>query len=315
MNFLPTVSILTSVYKGEIYLESFFENLVGQTIFSSLNLVLILNNPSLREKELAENFSGTHRDQVVILEVNSVENLGASWNRAWVAARAPYLAVWNIDDRRTPNSLATQVALLKQNPDWQICYGDYVSVTKYGIERGVRRITPKYSVRRFRRSFAQGGAFWVFRRDMADRIGYFDEQFRVGPDMELSFRVAAKDLQMGRSDQLLGFFTDEGKGLSTQDAGQLSSFEKTLIQLRYGVFDKVRPELINAENFKLESVKAFGVWHDLREYLPGYETFLRQRGPLRIIGVIRNGLRSLFSKLGVLKLLYQLQKIFWKQEI
>jgi len=43
---MPTVSVITPVYRGERYLSEFFDALVSQTAFSDLELVLVHNQPS-----------------------------------------------------------------------------------------------------------------------------------------------------------------------------------------------------------------------------------------------------------------------------
>src|SRR3990172_484100 len=100
MAFVPSLSVLTSVYRGEEYLPGFFENLRAQTVFPELELILVLNDPSMREKTLAKDFALRHSERVHTLFPPRLETLGASWNRAWQATIAPYLAIWNVDDRR-----------------------------------------------------------------------------------------------------------------------------------------------------------------------------------------------------------------------
>lgn len=316
MPFSPALSLLTSVYKGESYLAPFFENLRAQTIFPETELILVLNEASPVERQIANDFSVRFPIQVNILFVQNRETLGASWNRAWVAARATYLAIWNIDDRRLVDSLQTQLSSMEANPDWALNYGDYVAVPEYGSEKGVRRHTPEYSTSHFRRAFAQGGAFSIFRRNIADQIGYFDEQFQVGPDMEFSFRMAAKGMQMGKCDGLLGFFTDAAQGLSTREGGRNSAVERTAIQLRYGVFDKVRSEFLEeARRFRLDSLKNGDKWLRLTDFLPGHEAYLRRRQPLWALGTIRNTLRSALERLGLLRVLHRIQVSVLKREL
>ncbi len=316
MSFIPALSILTSVYRGEDFLEPFFGNLRAQTLFPELELVLVLNEPSQLEKRTVKDFSAKFLQQVRVVNVAKVESLGASWNRAWDLARAPYLAIWNIDDRRLPDSLGQQLASLKQNSNWVLCYGDYLAVPTYGEEKGKRRRTPLYTVSHFARAFAQGGAFWVFRRDVYEKIGYFDEQFKVGPDMDLSLRIAARGLEMGRCEGLLGYFTDAAQGLSTRDGAKLSVIERTTIQLRYGVYDKVHDlSRKGAQEIRADEIKSFGVWHNLNEYLPNYEDYLSLRRPLYVLGWLRNLLRSGLGKIGLLAPLYRLQEKFWRREI
>lgn len=316
MTFIPALSVLSSVYKGAAYLPEFLENLRAQTLFPELELVIVLNEPDSAEEKIAKDFSSKYPLQVQVLSIDKVETLGASWNRAWAAARAPYLAIWNIDDRRTPDSLGSQLSELEQNPDWVLCYGDYLAVSAYSKETGLRRSTPAYSAAHFRRAFAQGGAFWVLRREVAEQAGYFDEQFEVAADMDLSMRIAAKGLQMGRSDSLLGYFTDAAQGLSTREGAKLARIERTAVQLRYAVFDKVDPELKEeTAGYRVDAARSFGEWHKINEYLLNYENYVRVRRSLQLVGGLRFGLRTILNKLGLLKLLYWLQTRVWKREI
>ncbi len=316
MTFIPALSVLSSVYKGATFLPGFLENLRAQTLFPELELVIVLNEPDSVEEQMVKDFSSKYPQQVQALRVDKVETLGASWNRGWAAARAPYLAIWNIDDRRVPDSLGRQLTELEQNSDWVLCYGDYLTVSAYGKEGGALRRTPAYSSSHFSRAFAQGGAFWVFRRELAKHTGYFDEQFEVAADMDLSLRMAAKGLQMGRADDVLGYFTDAAQGLSTREGAKRARIERTAVQLRYAVFDKVDPPLqLEALGYRLDAIRSFGEWHAIREYLPNYENFVRVRQPLRLLGGLRFELRVIFNRLGLLKLIYWVQDRVWKREV
>lgn len=316
MAFSPSLSVITSVYKGEDYLAPFFENLREQTLFPELELVLVLNEPSAREKQLARDFQLHFPDEVEILHVQPRENLGTSWNRAWRSARAPYLAIWNVDDRRIVDSLQRQLTAMESHADWWLCYGDYLAVSDYGSTAGVRRYTPEYRRSHFRRAFAQGGAFWLFKRDLFEKVGYFDEQFRVGPDMDLSLRMAVCGLEMGRCDGLLGYFTDAGVGLSTREEARSSAIERTAIQLRYGVFDKVDGDLqVEARKYRLDGIQNADYWIPIEKYLPEIGTYLKKRNPLWLIGFFRGLFRRTMKRLGLLQTLHSAQEKYLKREI
>ncbi len=315
MTAAPSLSVVTSVYQGEKYLPAFFDNLTSQTIFPEIQLVLVLNEPNAQEKRLASDFQARNVDKVQVLNVKR-ESLGASWNRGWQAAKAPCIAIWNIDDRREIDSLQRQMTSLEENPGSVLCYGDYVRVNEYGKEQGTRRSTPNYSARHFARSFAQGGAFWLLRRNLQDTIGPFDEQFRVGADMDFSFRVAANGLTMNRCEGILGYFTDASEGLSTRDGAQQSVVERTAIQLRYGVYDKVRPELVNAAGqYRIGSIMHNGLWVDLDKFLPGYSKRVQSKSYLWKIGTLRAWARSILNRTGLLRVAHLLQEKLLKREI
>jgi GT2 family glycosyltransferase len=316
MPFAPSISVLTSVYRGEEYLLGFFENLQSQTLFPEIELVLVLNDPSARERTLANDFAARRSSQVRVLIPHKLESLGASWNRAWKAANASNLAIWNVDDTRVPDSLQRQLDALEQDQEAVICYADYIAVDKYGEQRGHRRHTPPYAVNHFRRSFAQGGAFWLLRRSLAERTGTFDEQFRVGPDMEYSFRVAARGQSMIRADGLAGYFTDAAQGLSTRQGALESAVERTAIQLRYGVYDKVHGEYAKvASGYRLDAIRYGQEWIPLSRYLPGHASFLKIRKPLWLFGWLRNALRIILRRIGILPGLYKIQEKYLKRDI
>jgi len=58
---MPTVSVITPVYRGERYLSEFFDALVSQTAFSDLELVLVHNQPSTVERDLVRSFARSFR--------------------------------------------------------------------------------------------------------------------------------------------------------------------------------------------------------------------------------------------------------------
>lgn len=311
----PRLSVLASVYRGEKYLPAYLLELQRQTLFPQLEVLFVCNEPSATELQTVQAFKHQYPQQVQILNVHPKETLGASWNRAWKLAQAPFLAIWNIDDRRMPDSLERQVTAI-ETYDWALCYGDYVAVAQYGDTLGRYFATPPYEVSHFQRAFAQSGAFWVLEKHVAARLGYFDEQLRVAADMDYSFRMAANKLQMGRVDGLLGFFTDASEGLSTREGGREAILERTVVQLRYGVYDKVRPEFrAAAQAFNLDSVQNFGGWRPLTELVPDYAQFLARRKPLWLLANLRAGLRSLLAKTGLLRWVHALQNKLYGKEI
>jgi GT2 family glycosyltransferase len=316
MVFAPSISVLTSVYRGEGFLPKFLENFRNQTIFPELELILILNDPTSFEKQISKDFHLRVPNQVEIICTKKRESLGSSWNRGWKVARAPYLTMWNVDDRRVIDSLQRQVIAMDLNPEWFLCYGDYVKVSGYGLEEGITRHSPAYNERNFRRSFAQGGAFWLFRKEIHKHIGYFDEQFSVGSDMELSFRLATKGLEMGKCEGLLGYFTDAAQGLSTRDSSKLSKIERTVIQLRYGVFDKVdRDFLKQTKGYRLDAIQQADTWVPLQTYLPNIDRLTQRQKPLWLLGFFRGWFRALATRLGLLDYVHEAQDKFLKREI
>jgi hypothetical protein len=316
MAFIPSLSVITSVFNGGAYLPGFFSNLRDQTLFPELELIIVLNEPSASEKQLAKDFQVHYPHQVEILFSKRRETLGASWNRVWRVSRAPYLSMWNVDDLRTIDSLQRQLVLLEENEDWSLCYGDYIAVPTYGTQKGQRRFTPRFNRAQFSRAFAQGGAFWLFRSEIYKTVGYFDEQFRVGADMDLSFRMANKGMMMGKCEGLLGYFTDASIGLSTRDGARVSEIERTAIQLRYGIFDKVNRELlVAAKEYRIGEIQQFGSWTPVESFWPEQPVVLQRRNLLWTVGLLRLWFRRVMKRLGILHYVHNAQDQYLKREI
>jgi len=304
----PKISVLTSLYQSENFLKLFLAHIEEQSLFSELEFVLVINDASQEEQNLCLAAKERYPEQFQLLFVRPLESLGASWNRAWKEAKSELVAVWNVDDRRESDALERQWLAMQTNPDWQLCYGDYVRVPSYGAELGERRSTPPYSRGRFRRSFPQGGAFWVMRRELFKEIGFFDEQFQVGSDLDYSLRIAEAGFEMGKVQGLMGYFTDAKEGLSTRDDGRPSDIERTAIQLRYGIFDKVRSEFLPAAaKFKIDAIQSFDEWIAIDRLLPHLKERKARLQPLWRLGWLRNQSRKLLARLGLLKLIYRIQ--------
>ena len=309
------LSIVASVFNSERFLKSFLENASAQTMFPEMEIVLVHNSPSWEEVAIVEDFRRRHPDHLQYVVVER-EPLGASWNRGWLAGRGEYIAIWNVDDRRRPDSLERQVAALRQMPDAVLSYGDYIRVREYGAQEGERQRTQQYGSRFLRRAFPQGGAFNVYRRDLIEHVGYFDEQFKAAVDMEYSLRVAMQDLAMCRAEGLLGYFTDAGEGLSTREGALQALVERTAVQLRYAVYDKVRPEhLPAAREYRIREILNFGKWNPVQDVIPHYHAYIRGRRYLWALGSLRNSSRRVLEKAGLIKTLYALQNRYFKREI
>lgn len=310
------VSLITSCFKGLRYLPHYFENVAAQTIFPQIEIVFVHNEPSSEELEITSSFKERYPKQFQHITVSAVESLGASWNRGWQTARGEYITMWNVDDLRVIDSIEKQVKLLDKSPNCAIVYGDFVQVKEYDSKKGEVVKTPDFSVRYFSRSIPQGGAFYMWRKEIHRQTGFFDEQFISGADFYFSVRAILTNQKMCRVDATIGYITEENSGISTQDGGHVAGVERTVIQMRFGIFDKIRSQCLQeAREYDIDHILNFGKWQHLTDYLPAYEKFLNKRSLLYKFGKTRNFLRKTFIKMGVLKYIYRIQKRFIKRDL
>jgi hypothetical protein len=128
--------------------------------------------------------------------------------------------------------------------------------------------------------------------------------------------VALNDFKMQRAKHFLGYFTNAGEGLSSSGGARLTAIETTMLQLRYAIYDKVRPDYLDeARKYNISNIQSFNAWRLIDDYIPGYAQYVKQREYLWKLGRVRNFLRNLFLRLGILGLIYKFQERFIRREI
>ncbi len=152
---------------------------------------------------------------------------------------------------------------LDQNPTTCFTYGDYIVVAEWLTTTGKEVCPPVFERREFVRSMLLG-PFYMWRREAAADLRGWDEQFSVGADFDFAIRLALATDGV-KTDGLLGYYLDQGTGLSTSASGA-QAIEATAILLRYGIFDKVVPRHLRAaREYHGDSILQEGEWVHMSE--------------------------------------------------
>ncbi len=262
------VSAITSVYKGEKYLAAFLANCSGQTIKNSLEIVLVHNQPSDKETEIVKQFQNQHPGLLNHIVV-AREPLAISTNRAIKAAAGEYVCIWNVDDLRTPDSLEIMARTLDSNPKAGFTYGDYIIVRQWESKNGRLITEPEFE----KKIFIQGmhlGPFYMWRKSLCEKLGYWDEQFKSGADFDYAARLALEAAGK-KTNGLLGYYLDEGLGLSTGKT-PWQPIERTTIELRFGVYKKLDFWYYNrAKKYRVNNILLDGQWYAVEHFAPSIQ--------------------------------------------
>jgi len=119
--------------------------------------------------------------------------VSASRNRGVTLSRAPLIAFLDSDDLWLPGKLKVQTRFMADHPEVMISQTEEIWMRKG------RRLIPKIRHRKpsgeiFRRSLELclvSPSAVMIRRELFDRVGYFDETLPVAEDYDLWLRVAA----------------------------------------------------------------------------------------------------------------------------
>lgn len=233
------LSIITSSYRWEKFLSSFFESVADQTIFSEIEIVFVSNDTTAWEKDIIERFQKKYPEHICFIEV-AREPISVSMNRAILASHGEYIFNWDIDDLRTNTSIELQYKTLSSQKDVMLTYGDFLITKEFGSTKGVYIESPEFNKQDFMMSM-HCGPFRAWKKIVHERIGYFDEQLRSGADFDLMVRIATV-FTMKKTPWLLGYYLNANTWLSTGGQGtffSLQSRELRVIHTRYNVYSKI----------------------------------------------------------------------------
>ena len=225
---MKKVSTITSSYKSEKYIKGFLNSVKDQT-YKNIEIVLDHNEPSDKEINIIEKFNKKYNNIQHTIN-KKVDPLGVSWNRCIDKSTGDYLCIWNVDDLRTPKSIELMAKVLDERKDIDIVLGKYLIVNKFKSKRG----NAVDESQRPPKDFMSGmllGPFFMFRKEILEKTGKFDEQFFSGNDYDLAMRLV-RNGKYYCLDQVLGYYLNEGKGLST-NSESLQPLERTAIEIRY----------------------------------------------------------------------------------
>jgi len=227
------VTIILSLFNVEKYLERYFKNVLNQEGVKNIELSIVHNQATSMEKNIIQKYK--NKLNITYQEV-PLESLYKSWNRAILQSSGEYLVCWNVDDLRECNSIKKMVETLDKNQNIGFTYGDIIIVNSFGKKKGKYVKTPEFT-KHLGTTGAIGGPFFMWRRCLIDKIGYFDEQFKSGGDFDYTVRLSISS-KGKKTEGLIGYFLNDKSGLSTSNY-KLQIIERTVIEIRYGIWYKL----------------------------------------------------------------------------
>ncbi|HEX9191001.1 MAG TPA: glycosyltransferase [Candidatus Deferrimicrobiaceae bacterium] len=220
------VTAIVSTYASERFIRGAMEDLVAQTIFPRIEVIVIDSASPEAEGEIVGEYARRFPENVFYHRIPRREPLYASWNRAIRMARGKYLTSANADDRHSPEAFERLAGALDTDPEAAVAYGDYAETNLENDTIGPRhagRAVPGIEFRRDRllvKCFVGAQPMW--RRSLHGEFGFFREDLRIAADWDFWNRVARRH-RFTRVPCLTGlvYFSDAATNLSLADPGSL----------------------------------------------------------------------------------------------
>jgi hypothetical protein len=268
-----STSCIISLYKCDYYLEKFLLNLSEQKDFLKHEFIFYHVCPTINEKKKIFDFIKKSKGNIIYIKNNIRVSLPTAWNECIKASTKQLIAIWNVDDLRTKNSLHLQVSKFKNNIDF--VYGNFTICNKFGLKKGKFINHCKLNKIELSKSMILG-PFFMFRKKIIKKIGFFDEQLKSSADFDFAIRLAHHSNGHCIKSNL-GFFLNMEKGLST-NSKTLQSIENNIVYLRYGIFDKlIFSDLARIYTYKINEISFNKNFYPVSIFFKNYKTIMQKK--------------------------------------
>jgi O-antigen biosynthesis protein len=218
----PKVTAIVSTYGAERFMRGCLEDLVAQTIFPQIEIIVVDAASPQNERSIVEEFQQRHPN-IRYLRTDQRETLYAAWNRAIRLARGEYLTNANTDDRHAPHALETLARALDAHPEAGVAYASMAITARENATLGATPVQGRFKARKFdrRRLFHDclPGPQPMWRRELHARFGLFDETFVSAGDYEFWLRISTETTFL-HIPEVLGLFLQSPQSISNSDTGR-----------------------------------------------------------------------------------------------
>mgnify|MGYP003675035063 FL=1 len=186
----PLVSIITPTYNRAEFIEQAVNSVLAQT-YTNFELLIVDDGSTDNTRDLLEPALTDSR-----VRYSRQENQGQSVarNRALSEAKGDFVCFLDSDNYWPTEKLEKQVALFRQQPDYDVIYGDVVVIDEVGAEvtrNNMRRYSGQIARYMIRDNCVSMNTAMA-RRRCFDELGAMSGKRRVADDYDLWLRFSAR---------------------------------------------------------------------------------------------------------------------------
>jgi glycosyltransferase involved in cell wall biosynthesis len=235
----PTLSVLIPAHNTDAYLGDTLHSALTQT-YANLEVLVLDDGSTDRTREIATRWAS--RDpRIRVLVSDRAFGAAAGRNRAAAIARGRYLALLDSDDLWLPQFVERQLEAFEAYPDVAVVSGNLFNLGGPWHGQPYRPMTAEPTHVTFLEMIERESAICissVFRREVYEAIGGFDEIFRRNEDYEFWLRAAAAGFKFLQTPEPLGWYRRRPDSVSADEPkmiqGVLTVYQKTRALCRDG---------------------------------------------------------------------------------
>lgn len=257
----PLVTAIVSTYASELFMEGCLSNLVGQSIFDDMEIIVVDAASPENERDIVRSYQERYPN---IRYIRTPERIGLypAWNIAIREAKGKYLTNANTDDRKHPQCIEKLVKALEEDSEAVLAYSDCVITDEANCEFGEGRAISHHEwldydhLNLIRR--CEIGPMPLWRASLHEEIGLFDEYFIGAGDYEFWLRASQK-YHFVHLKEHLGLYLQHDNNLETRNMQRKLNEEYYIksTYIRLFLEDSSSLNLSDLLSFHTDAVKSF----------------------------------------------------------
>lgn len=199
----PLVSVIIPTYSRPTNLVRAIDSVLNQT-YPNIEIIVVDDNGEgtpyqIETKKLLEQYIKYNKIQYLAHKVN--KNGSTARNTGFAHSKGEFINFLDDDDEMSSTKIASQVSALKNHHEYGACFCD----TEIIRENGSRNAIHNPQTVEHAGLVLSGKCFFntstvLFRRDVIETLGGFDEQFRRHQDYELYVRYFRNGIMVKAND-------------------------------------------------------------------------------------------------------------------
>jgi len=252
----PKVSVVIPAYNYGHYIEGAVDSALQQS-YENIEVIVVDDGSTDDTLQRLERYQGEPRFQVVT-QLNS--GAASARNRGVESSSGEMIAFLDADDSYRADNISEKVNFLTTYPEYAWCYSDWAWVDEAGVaykqgsDATVSLAHLKAQGDVFQKAlqgYRLGTNVFLFRREVIESVGGFDENLAVLEDYDLYLRAAA-GFPLGYVDKVLCDVFQHEDSLGTGSSKQLGYYCRWYLNRK---LSKLFPDQI---------AKVNSYWHDLQ---------------------------------------------------
>jgi GT2 family glycosyltransferase len=251
----PKVSLVTSMFKGDKYIEKYLKNLTNQSIFDQCELIIVNADSPGNEDAIINKYMQQY-DNIIYKKLDHDPGIYGCWNIGIEMAKGEYISNANLDDIRSLQQVEILAEELDRNLDVDLVYSEcyitrkqneeYENNSSNGMVYPIKDYRPENMIK------CLPGCMPMWRKSMHDKAGYFDASYSSAGDWEMWLRAIKNGSKFKKVYGSHGLYYINPDGLSTsaENKAKKHAEEKEVFWKYVGLYKQSKEFEWHKEYFK-----------------------------------------------------------------